>query len=112
MAMYSVAVSAMIVILADGTRGDGTFPRIALSGDLATQRARSERGVPGRPQAVHADAEHRHEEPDGERRPGVAVRPVEAGERGDGGDGDLGGEQAVHRQADAAWRGRPGEEEQ
>ena len=38
MAMVSVAVSAMSVILADGTGGDGTFRRIGLAGVAATSR--------------------------------------------------------------------------
>src|SRR3954447_17949142 len=107
MAMYSVAVSAMIVILADGTSADGTFPGIALAGVVTPSRSRSERGVARRPQPVHADSEHRHEETDRERRPRVAVRPVEAGEGGDGRDGDLGGQQAVQDPAGPPWGGRP-----
>ena len=83
------------VILADGICGDGAFPRIA-SPESPPRRGRGP-NVPcrdaHRPFMPMPNIGTRN--PNAERRPGVAVRPVEPGERGDQGDGDLGGEQAV-----------------
>ena len=60
-----------------------------------------------RPQTVEAEPEHRHQEPDGERRAGLAVGAFEAGECRRHRRDDLDDEEAEHRPLDVIRVGGP-----